>query len=114
MLCILMICDFVIVDVIELEFVCGFFVFIGEIGVGKFIFIDVLVLVMGGWGDFSVVCEGVVKVDVSVDFIVMLEVMVWLDEYEFSGEYDGVLLCWVIDNVGCSKVYINGSVVIVV
>jgi len=101
--------DFVIVDAIELEFARGFSVFTGETGAGKSILIDALALAMGGRGDPSVVREGAAKADVSADFTATPEVMAWLDEHEFSGEHDGVLLRRVIDNAGRSKAYINGS-----
>ncbi|MFJ3055722.1 DNA repair protein RecN [Herbaspirillum sp. NPDC087042] len=101
--------DFVIVDAIELEFARGFSVFTGETGAGKSILIDALALAMGGRGDPSVVREGAAKADVSADFTATPEVMTWLDEHEFTGEHDGVLLRRVIDNAGRSKAYINGS-----
>ncbi|NUT62363.1 DNA repair protein RecN [Herbaspirillum sp. C9C3] len=101
--------DFVIVDAIELEFARGFSVFTGETGAGKSILIDALALAMGGRGDPSVVREGAAKADVSADFTATPEVMAWLDEHEFTGEHDGVLLRRVIDNAGRSKAYINGS-----
>ncbi|WP_039785186.1 DNA repair protein RecN [Herbaspirillum huttiense] len=100
--------DFVIVDAIELEFARGFSVFTGETGAGKSILIDALALAMGGRGDPSVVREGAAKADVSADFTATPEVMAWLDEHEFSGEHDGVLLRRVIDNAGRCKAYING------
>lgn len=45
-----------------------FIVIIGEIGVGKFIMIDVLGLVLGDRVDLGLVCYGVDKVEILVSF----------------------------------------------
>ncbi|HEY4074718.1 MAG TPA: DNA repair protein RecN [Herbaspirillum sp.] len=103
--------DFVIVDVIELEFGPGFSVLTGETGAGKSILIDALTLALGGRGDASVVREGAAKADISAEFAVdTADASAWLAANEYLNEEDhgGVLLRRVIDNAGRSKAFING------
>jgi len=100
--------DFVIVDVIELEFASGFSVFTGETGAGKSILIDALALALGGRGDASVVREGAGKTDISAEFSVNAGASAWLTANEYAIEEGGVLLRRVIDNAGRSKAFING------
>jgi DNA repair protein RecN (Recombination protein N) len=106
--------DFVIVDVIELEFGPGFSVLTGETGAGKSILIDALTLALGGRGDASVVREGAPKADISAEFAVESpEALAWLAANEYSNEDDeasggGILLRRVIDNAGRSRAFING------
>ncbi len=100
--------DFVIVDLIELDFAAGFSVLTGETGAGKSILIDALALALGGRGDASVVRDGTAKADITADFAVHTEAEHWLAANEFSAEDGGVLLRRVIDNAGRSKAFING------
>jgi DNA repair protein RecN (Recombination protein N) len=100
--------DFVIVDLIELEFSSGFTVFTGETGAGKSILIDALQLALGGRGDASMVREGAAKADITADFALTEAAASWLAQHEFAVEEGGALLRRVIDNAGRSKAYING------
>ena len=100
--------DFVIVDLIELDFASGFSVLTGETGAGKSILIDALALALGGRGDASVVRDGAAKADITADFSTHSEAEQWLAVNEFSAEDGGVLLRRVIDNAGRSKAFING------
>ncbi|MFL6675507.1 MAG: DNA repair protein RecN [Massilia sp.] len=100
--------DFVIVDLIELEFSSGFTVFTGETGAGKSILIDALQLALGGRGDASMVREGAAKADITADFAAGAAAAAWLAEHAFAVEEGGALLRRVIDNAGRSKAYING------
>lgn len=52
-------------------------VIIGEIGVGKFIVIDVLGLCFGSCLDGSMVCLGVICVDICVCFLLVDILLVW-------------------------------------
>ena len=101
--------EFVIVESIDLEFSTGFSVLTGETGAGKSILIDALTLALGGRGDASVVREGASRADISAEFGVNHAVSAWLEQHEFAGEDDGVLLRRVIDNAGRSRAFINGS-----
>lgn len=101
--------DFVIVDLIELDFAAGFSVLTGETGAGKSILIDALALALGGRGDASVVRDGAAKADISADFATHDEAESWLAANEFALEDGGVLLRRVIDNAGRSKAFINGT-----
>ena len=100
--------DFVIVDLIELDFAAGFSVLTGETGAGKSILIDALALALGGRGDASVVRDGAAKADITADFATHAEAEQWLANNEFAVEDGGVLLRRVIDNAGRSKAFING------
>lgn len=101
--------DFVIVDLIELDFAAGFSVLTGETGAGKSILIDALALALGGRGDASMVRDGAAKADISADFATHAEAEQWLAENAFAADDGGVLLRRVIDNAGRSKGFINGS-----
>ncbi|MEN9867481.1 MAG: hypothetical protein RL748_3071 [Pseudomonadota bacterium] len=100
--------DFVIVDVIELEFSSGFTVFTGETGAGKSILIDALTLALGGRGEASMVREGAQRADISAEFAGNAAVDAWLAQQEYALEEGGVMLRRVIDNAGRSKAFING------
>ncbi len=71
--------DFVIVDVLELEFSSGFSVLTGETGAGKSILIDALSLALGGRGDASMVRESAAKADISAEFSLNDAVTGWLE-----------------------------------
>lgn len=100
--------DFVIVDVIELEFSGGFTVFTGETGAGKSILIDALSLALGGRGEASMVRDGASRADISAEFATTPEIDEWLTLHECAGDEGGVLLRRVIDQAGRSKAFING------
>lgn len=101
--------DFVIVDLIELDFAGGFSVLTGETGAGKSILIDALALALGGRGDASVVRDGASRAEISADFGMQQDAAAWIDSHGFSNEEGNVLLRRVIDNAGRSKAWINGS-----
>lgn len=60
--------NFVIVSNLSIEWYNGMIVIIGEIGVGKLIVIDVLLLCFGEWVDVVVVCLGFECVEICVEF----------------------------------------------
>ena len=100
--------DFVIVDVLELEFEAGFTVFSGETGAGKSILIDALALVLGERGDAGVVREGRPRADLSAAFATDAAADAWLVDQEMGDEPGRVLLRRTIDAGGRSKAWING------
>ena len=106
--------DFVIVDVLELEFDAGFTVFSGETGAGKSILIDALALVLGERGDAGVVREGRPRADLGASFVTGATADAWLVDNEMAdgdgATADGqVLLRRTIDSSGRSKGWINGT-----
>lgn len=78
----MIISNFVIVCEFEIDFYSGMIVIIGEIGVGKFIVIDVFGFCFGGCVEVDMVCIGAVCVDLCVCFFLkdMLAVLCWLEE----------------------------------
>ena len=100
--------DFVIVDVLELEFSSGFSVLTGETGAGKSILIDALSLALGGRGDASMVRESASKADISAEFSLSDAISQWLEANDFSDPDQQLILRRTIDNAGRSKAWING------
>lgn len=108
--------NFVVVKEVNIVFEFGMIVVIGEIGVGKFIVIDVLSLCMGECVDVFVVCKGVDKVEIIVYFLLLdsLKVRGWLDENELvlDDDVNMCFICCLILKEGCLKVFINGVFVV--
>jgi len=100
--------NFVIVDVLELEFSSGFSVLTGETGAGKSILIDALSLALGGRGDASMVRETAAKADITAEFSISQTVGMWLEKNDFSDPEQQLILRRTIDNAGRSKAWING------
>lgn len=100
--------DFVIVEVVELEFSSGFSALTGETGAGKSILIDALSLALGGRGDASMVRESAGKADISAEFSTGPHINDWLEQHDFSTPEQQLILRRTIDNAGRSKAWING------
>ncbi len=102
--------DFVIVDVLELEFENGFGALTGETGAGKSILVDALALALGGRGDAALVRHGRDRADIGAEFQFAAdsETAAWLAENDCAGDGDMCLLRRVIDSAGRSRAYING------
>lgn len=81
-----------------MEFGGGFCVFIGEMGVGKSIIVDVLGLLLGGWVNYDLICSG------EKELLVM---GFWGDGDE--SEVDSVSCC--LSSVGWGVVWFLGEVV---
>jgi len=110
MLCRLIIRDFVLVDLLELEFDAGFGALTGETGAGKSILIDALAFVLGERTDAGVIRSGCERAEICAEFDLSAapEVAGWLREQEFDAE-DGLLLRRIVDLKGRSRAFINGS-----
>src|SRR5439155_955045 len=61
----LRICNFAIIDAIELEFADGFTVFTGETGAGKSILVDAVDLLVGGRASADLIRSGAEEAEVS-------------------------------------------------
>lgn len=103
--------DFVIVDVLELDFSNGFTVLTGETGAGKSILIDALSLTLGGRADAGVVRNGAERAEVIAEFELdkkALSIISWLQENQLEGDDNLLFLRRTIDSNGRSRAFING------
>jgi DNA repair protein RecN (Recombination protein N) len=102
--------NFVIVELLELDFAPGFTVLTGETGAGKSILIDALLLALGERGDADVVREGAPRAEISAEFSANAVIADWLraQDIDIAAEAS-VLLRRTIDSGGRSKAYVNGS-----
>jgi DNA repair protein RecN (Recombination protein N) len=109
----LAICDFVIVDALEIEFAPGLTVLTGETGAGKSILVDALQLALGGRGDAGVVREGTTRAEITAEFDTPASLAGWLAEGGFEAGSDDdagrLLLRRTIDAQGKSRAWINGG-----
>jgi DNA repair protein RecN (Recombination protein N) len=106
----LIIRDFVIVDVLELDFTAGFGALTGETGAGKSILVDALAIAMGERADAGMVRSGCDKAEVTACFNIaaLPAVAAWLDANDLDSG-DELMLRRVVDAGGRSRAYINGS-----
>src|SRR3954467_195170 len=104
----LSLCDFVIVESLEVDFDAGFSVLTGETGAGKSILVDALQLALGSRGDAGVVREGTPRAEVSAEFDVADGLTGWLHSAGFEAT-ETLLLRRTIDAQGKSRAWINGS-----
>ncbi|WP_305134366.1 DNA repair protein RecN, partial [Parasutterella excrementihominis] len=109
MLCSLNICDFVIVDKLDLEFSDGFTALTGETGAGKSILIDALQLLFGARSDPEVIRSGAQKSDLTASFTINDKIKTWLEERELSGLNGELVLRRTLDIKGRSRSWINGT-----
>jgi DNA repair protein RecN (Recombination protein N) len=102
--------DFVIVERAELETGAGFTVLSGETGAGKSILIDALELLVGGRGDASLVREGAERAEISgeFDFDRKSPLSAWIDQNDFHGDGNQILVRRTLDRSGRSRSFING------
>jgi DNA repair protein RecN (Recombination protein N) len=104
--------DFVIVDVLEIEFGVGLTVLTGETGAGKSILVDALQLALGGRGDAGVVREGASRADIVAEFDTPPGLAAWLADAAFdadAGDTGRLLVRRTIDAQGKSRAWINGG-----
>jgi DNA repair protein RecN (Recombination protein N) len=102
--------DFVIVEKVELEVGSGFTVLSGETGAGKSILVDALELLVGGRGDASLVREGAERAELSAEFEFEKKSLLagWLEENDFHGDPNLILIRRILDRSGRSRCFING------
>ena len=100
--------DFVIVQVLDLDFSTGFTALTGETGAGKSILIDALQLALGARADTGLVREGAQRTEVSAEFDGTAALLPWLEEAGFEA-LDTLLLRRTVDIQGKSRAWINGS-----
>ena len=103
--------DFVIVHSLDLDFHAGFTALTGETGAGKSILIDALQLALGGRAEASMIREGQLRAEVTVDFSTTPQVNDWLNEQSIDQENNAVLVRRTVDNQGRSRGWINGAAV---
>ena len=103
--------DFVIVKHLELDLSGGFSVLSGETGAGKSILIDAIQLALGNRAETSVIREGALKTEITLEIEAPQSLEPWLEEQGFSfeaGQTD-LLLKRVIESGGKSRAWINAS-----
>jgi DNA repair protein RecN (Recombination protein N) len=108
----LVIRDFVIVDVLELDFESGFTALTGETGAGKSIMIDALSLALGGRAEANVVRVGKPKAEIAAEFDLTAtkDARDWLRDNDLADDDENmVLFRRVLDASGRSKAFINGT-----
>jgi DNA repair protein RecN (Recombination protein N) len=108
----LRICDFAIIDELELELGPGLIALTGETGAGKSIVVDALALASGGRAAADVVRHGSERAEVSATFDVRRNetALAWLAAHEI--ECDGeCILRRIAGRDGRSRSFINGQVV---
>ncbi|WP_019882782.1 MULTISPECIES: DNA repair protein RecN [unclassified Methylophilus] len=102
--------DFVIVDMLELEFSAGYTALTGETGAGKSILIDALSLSLGARNEGDVTRKGCEKAEISTTFDIRnnLPAREWLQAQEIDVD-DALILRRVIYADGRSRAFINGA-----
>ena len=107
----LTICDFVLVDRLELSFEKGFGALTGETGAGKSILVDALAFALGERADATLIRAGGERAEVSAEFDLKgVPVAVeWLREHDLDADENTLLLRRIVDTKGRSRAYLNGS-----
>ena len=101
--------DFVIVDVLDVDFGPGFTVLSGETGAGKSILLDALQMATGARADSGFVREGAARADISAEFRSSPAIDAWLGERDLAGDPGVVLMRRIIEADGRSRALINGQ-----
>lgn len=105
----LSICDFAIVDHLDLELSQGMTVVSGETGAGKSIMLDALGLALGNRAESGAVRQSAEKADITASFNIdsIPEASQWLSENDLDNDGECILRR-VITKEGRSRCYING------
>lgn len=101
--------DFVIVQMLDLELCNGFTALTGETGAGKSILVDALQIALGARTENGLVREGAQRADVSAEFDCTKALHPWLEDAGFDIN-ETLLLRRTVDIHGKSRAWINGSV----
>jgi DNA repair protein RecN (Recombination protein N) len=103
--------DFVIVDLLDIEFSKGFTVLTGETGAGKSILIDALSLAIGTRAEGGVIRAGAEKAEITASFFIanMPALKDWLQENDMPDQDDELLCRRVVYADGRSRASINGQ-----
>ncbi len=110
MLRLLSIRNFVVVDMLDVEFGRGLTVLTGETGAGKSILLDALALLLGDRFELRQLRANADRAELAAEYDVTEAPAVgaWLAEQELAGDADDVLLRRVMDAQGRSRAWING------
>ena len=102
--------NFVIVELLELEFGSGLTALTGETGAGKSILVDALALAMGERADAGCIRMGADRADITAEFSVEGDSPLgpWLAEHELKGDPGVVVLRRIVEGGGRSRGLING------
>jgi len=106
----LTICDYTLIDRLELEFGAGLTVITGETGAGKSVLLEALGLVLGGRGDSRAVRTDATRTDITAVFSISgnLEAKQWLENRQLDCD-DECFMRRVISSEGRSRGWINGQ-----
>jgi DNA repair protein RecN (Recombination protein N) len=104
------ICNFALVEALELSFEQGMSVLSGETGAGKSILLDALGLTLGDRADSGVVRHGSERAEISASFTTdgLPAVNAWLEEHELTMDSECILRRTVGAD-GRSRAFINGQ-----
>jgi DNA repair protein RecN (Recombination protein N) len=101
--------DFVIVDLLELDFGSGFSALTGETGAGKSILLDALSLALGERADPAFIRDTCIRAEVGAEFSIDSSVEAWVLDKALQGDPGLVLVRRIIDSEGKSRAFINGT-----
>ncbi len=102
--------NFVVVDVLDVEFGPGLTVLTGETGAGKSILLDALGLLLGDRFELRQLRPGAARAELAASFEVtdLPAVAAWLSDHALTADGDEVLLRRVLDAQGKSRAWISG------
>lgn len=106
--------NYVIIDLLELEFSYGLTALTGETGAGKSILLGALGLVLGDRADSDTIKQGKDFAEISAEFDIkkLTDVIRWLKQQDLCTSADGEFECNLrrrITNDGRSRAHINGT-----
>lgn len=104
--------DFTLVDLLELEFQGGMSVISGETGAGKSIILNALGLALGDRADTSLIADGATRAEISASFDITdnPDAIAWLQERELmASDSPDCILRRLVGRDGRSRGFINGT-----